>query len=98
MRTHTHTHTHSLSLACSSLWLSLPLSLSLARSLSLKVFYEYIYETQQHNGIAELLEILASIINGFAQPVKQEHKAMLERCLIPLHKLKGVAVYHHQLM
>jgi serine/threonine-protein phosphatase 2A regulatory subunit B' len=62
------------------------------------VFYEYIYETQQHNGIAELLEILASIINGFAQPVKQEHKSMLVRCLIPLHKLKGVAVYHHQLM
>ena len=77
---------------------SLSPPLSLSRSLSLKVFYEYIYETQQHNGIAELLEILASIINGFAQPVKQEHKAMLERCLIPLHKLKGVAVYHHQLM
>ena len=96
MRAHTHTLSLSLSLACSSLWLSLPLSLS--RSFSLKVFYEYIYETQQHNGIAELLEILASIINGFAQPVKQEHKAMLERCLIPLHKLKGVAVYHHQLM
>ncbi len=32
------------------------------------------FETERHNGIAELLEILGSIINGFAQPLKEEHK------------------------
>ena len=32
------------------------------------------YETERHNGIAELLEILGSIINGFALPLKEEHK------------------------
>ncbi|EAU77420.2 AGAP009341-PA, partial [Anopheles gambiae str. PEST] len=38
------------------------------------IFYKFIYETEHHNGIAELLEILGSIINGFALPLKEEHK------------------------
>lgn len=29
------------------------------------IFYRFIYETERHNGIAELLEILGSIINGW---------------------------------
>ncbi|GAA5900744.1 hypothetical protein JCM6882_007654 [Rhodosporidiobolus microsporus] len=61
------------------------------------VFYQFIYETERHNGIAELLEILGSIINGFALPLKEEHKTFLTRVLIPLHKVKGLALYHPQL-
>lgn len=38
------------------------------------VFYRFVFETEHHNGIAELLEILGSIINGFALPLKDEHK------------------------
>lgn len=51
----------------------------------------------RHNGIAELLEILGSIINGFAIPLKKEHIQFLEKALIPLHKPRGVAIYHPQL-
>ena len=47
------------------------------------VFYRFIYETERHNGIGELLEILGSIINGFALPMKEEHKLFLVRALIP---------------
>ncbi|PAN45686.1 hypothetical protein GQ55_9G131400 [Panicum hallii var. hallii] len=61
------------------------------------VFYRFIFETQRHNGIGELLEILGSIINGFALPMKEEHKLFLARALIPLHKPKSVAIYHQQL-
>ncbi|KAJ7554332.1 hypothetical protein O6H91_06G135400 [Diphasiastrum complanatum] len=61
------------------------------------IFYRFIYETEKHNGIAELLEILGSIINGFALPLKEEHKLFLVRALIPLHKPKCVSVYHQQL-
>ncbi|KAL5571234.1 hypothetical protein UlMin_020831 [Ulmus minor] len=61
------------------------------------VFYRFIFETEKHNGIAELLEILGSIINGFALPLKEEHKLFLVRALIPLHKPKCVAMYHQQL-
>ena len=45
----------------------------------------------------ELLEILGSIINGFALPLKEEHKIFLQRALLPLHKPKCVAMYHQQL-
>ncbi|OEL22308.1 Serine/threonine protein phosphatase 2A 59 kDa regulatory subunit B' eta isoform [Dichanthelium oligosanthes] len=61
------------------------------------IFYQFIYETEKHNGIAELLEILGSIINGFALPIKEEHKLFLVRTLIPLHKPRCIAMYHHQL-
>ncbi|XP_062212050.1 serine/threonine protein phosphatase 2A 57 kDa regulatory subunit B' beta isoform-like isoform X2 [Phragmites australis] len=61
------------------------------------VFYRFIFETQRHNGIGELLEILGSIINGFALPMKEEHKLFLARVLIPLHKPKSVGIYHQQL-
>ncbi|KAJ8780258.1 hypothetical protein J1605_011861 [Eschrichtius robustus] len=79
----------------------------------------FIYETEHHNGIAELLEILGreimflnlefvniqtldkfcfhSIINGFALPLKEEHKIFLLKVLLPLHKVKSLSVYHPQL-
>ncbi|KAG2294294.1 hypothetical protein Bca52824_040963 [Brassica carinata] len=41
----------------------------------------------------ELLEILGSIINGFALPLKEEHKFFLVRALVPLHKAKCASVY-----
>ncbi|KAF6159119.1 hypothetical protein GIB67_032736 [Kingdonia uniflora] len=61
------------------------------------IFYRFIFETEKHNGVAELLEILGSIINGFALPLKEEHKLFLVRALIPLHKPKCVSMYHQQL-
>ncbi|THU99313.1 protein phosphatase 2A regulatory B subunit [Dendrothele bispora CBS 962.96] len=61
------------------------------------VFFQFIYETERHNGIAELLEILGSIINGFALPLKGEHKLFLTRVLLPLHKVKSLSLYHPQL-
>lgn len=60
-------------------------------------FYRFIYESERHNGVAELLEILGSIINGFALPLKEEHKLFLLRVLIPLHKAKTLSMYHPQL-
>jgi serine/threonine-protein phosphatase 2A regulatory subunit B' len=41
------------------------------------IFYTYVYESAEHNGVSELLEILGSIINGFALPLKEEY--------VPLH-------------
>lgn len=60
-------------------------------------FFEFIYETESFNGVGELLEILGSIINGFALPLKSEHKHFLERVLIPLHKVKTLNMFHQQL-
>lgn len=61
------------------------------------VFLHFIFETERHFGIGELLEIWGSIINGFTVPLKEEHKLFLMRVLIPLHKTKGMQAYHRQL-
>ncbi|GMI24687.1 hypothetical protein TrCOL_g10377 [Triparma columacea] len=70
---------------------------SFIRKAISNVFYRFVYETERHNGIGELLEILGSIINGFAIPLKKEHLQFLVRALIPLHKPKCVSLYHQQL-
>mmetsp|Transcript_45818 Transcript_45818/g.147117 ORF Transcript_45818/g.147117 Transcript_45818/m.147117 type:complete len:476 (-) Transcript_45818:164-1591(-) len=61
------------------------------------VFFKVIYECETHNGVGELLEILGSIINGFALPLKDEHKDFLIKALIPLHKVKSLASFYQQL-
>ncbi|ODV92780.1 hypothetical protein CANCADRAFT_12650, partial [Tortispora caseinolytica NRRL Y-17796] len=61
------------------------------------IFFQFMYETEHFNGIGELLEILGSIINGFALPLKAEHKNFLLRALMPLHKAHSLPVFHAQL-
>jgi len=61
------------------------------------VLLNYVFETEKHYGIADLLEIWGTIVNGFTVPLKEEHKLFLMRVLIPLHKTKGMQVYHRQL-
>lgn len=61
------------------------------------IFLTFTYETGHFNGISELLEIMGSIINGFALPLKEEHKIFLIRVLIPLHKPRCLSLYHPQL-
>ncbi|GAB4854173.1 hypothetical protein Ancab_022758 [Ancistrocladus abbreviatus] len=61
------------------------------------VFYRFVFETERHNGIAELLEIFGSVVSGFALPLKEEHKIFLWRALIPLHKPKTLGIYFQQL-
>ncbi|XP_066575097.1 serine/threonine-protein phosphatase 2A 56 kDa regulatory subunit beta isoform isoform X2 [Amia ocellicauda] len=61
------------------------------------IFLRFIYETEHFNGVAELLEILGSIINGFALPLKSEHKQFLVRVLIPLHTARSLSIFHAQL-
>jgi serine/threonine-protein phosphatase 2A regulatory subunit B' len=70
---------------------------SFIRKAISNVFYRFVFETERHNGIGELLEILGSIINGFALPLKKEHVIFLERALIPLHRPKCLGLYHQQL-
>ncbi|CDK28663.1 unnamed protein product [Kuraishia capsulata CBS 1993] len=61
------------------------------------LFLQFVYDTERFNGIAELLEILGAIINGFALPLKEEHKVFLVKVLIPMHKPRCLSLYHPQL-
>jgi len=61
------------------------------------VFYDVVYEHENHSGVSELLEILGSIINGYVVPLKAEHKSFLQQVLIPLHKVSKLQNFHQQL-
>ena len=50
-------------------------------------FFALIHETHKFNGAAELLDILASIISGFAVPLRDEHVIFFQNIIIPLHKV-----------
>ena len=52
--------------------------------------------TVKHN-CAELLEILGSIVNGFAVPLREEHINFLLRTLVPMHKCRSLPLFHPQL-
>ena len=62
-------------------------------------FSRFIYETDKHNGITEMLEVLEPIINGFKAPLKKDHLDTLEKSLVPLHKAPYPVfkTYHKQL-
>eukprot|EP00768_Dysnectes_brevis_P004548 gnl/Dysnectes_brevis/3278_a4108_1259.p1 GENE.gnl/Dysnectes_brevis/3278_a4108_1259~~gnl/Dysnectes_brevis/3278_a4108_1259.p1 ORF type:complete len:570 (+),score=212.64 gnl/Dysnectes_brevis/3278_a4108_1259:36-1745(+) len=57
----------------------------------------FLHGAQRHNGVPELLEIMGSIINGFALPLKDEHRIFLGKVLIPLHRVEFVSTIHPQL-
>ena len=50
-------------------------------------FHLLIHQTHKFNGAAELLDILASIISGFAVPLRDEHVVFFQNIIIPLHKV-----------
>ena len=59
---------------------------------------ELIYGTIYFPGITEILEVLGSIINGFACPIKAEHVQFLNQILLPLHSLTKLQHFHAQLV
>lgn len=61
-------------------------------------FQTLIHENFKFNGSAELLDILASIISGFAVPLREEHIIFFKQVIIPLHKVQTCHLYHEQLL
>lgn len=55
------------------------------------------YESETANGIAELLEIHSKVISGFGTPLKDEHREVLTKVLVPLHKVGMLTLFHRQL-
>ncbi len=49
-------------------------------------------------GVFEMLEILGSIVEGFATPLKEDHVHYLNHVLLPLAKMPGFVVYHSPLL
>lgn len=61
-------------------------------------FFALIHENYRFNGAAELLDILASIISGFAVPLRDEHIIFFNNIIIPLHKVQTCSNFYEQLL
>jgi len=61
-------------------------------------FLEMLYEDLKFPGVLEILEVLGSIINGYACPLKQEHKQFLFQILLPLHSSPDLQRFQAQLV
>ncbi len=61
-------------------------------------FYTLIHEGHKFMGAAELLDILASIISGFAVPLREEHVIFFKNVIIPLHKVQTCSQFYEQLL
>ena len=63
-----------------------------------ETFYQLIHEGHKFNGASELLDILASIISGFAVPLREEHVVFFNNVIIPLHKVQTWSEFFEQLL
>ena len=61
-------------------------------------FVSLIHEGYKFNGVAELLDIHAAIISGFAVPLREEHVQFFKNIIIPLHKVQTCSDYFEQLL
>lgn len=61
-------------------------------------FLTLIHENHKFNGAAELLDILAAIISGFAVPLRDEHVIFFKTIIIPLHKVQTSNLFFEQLL
>lgn len=61
-------------------------------------FNTLINETYKFNGTSELLDILASVISGFAVPLREEHVIFFHNIIIPLHKVQTCHKFHNELL
>ena len=61
-------------------------------------FHLLIHEIHKFNGASELLDILASIISGFAIPLREEHVIFFKNIIIPLHKVQTSNLYFDNLI
>ena len=62
------------------------------------LFHLLIHEIHKFNGTNELLDIMASIISGFAVPLREEHVIFFKNIIIPLYKVQTASLYIENLM
>ena len=53
----------------------------------------FLEHQRQVVGISEVLEVLGAVIKGLSSPLKLEHRKLLEKVLIPLHKSSNISSF-----
>ncbi|CAG9314107.1 unnamed protein product [Blepharisma stoltei] len=69
----------------------------LMRAVMENCLLEIIHEDREFEGTNELLEILASIISGFATPLKKDHAIFFIRVIIKLYKVENLESFYANL-
>ena len=70
----------------------------LIRKAITDTFNSLIHQRVKFNGTPELLDIFASIISGFAVPLRSEHVVFFSEVIIPLHKVQTCQRFHNELL
>lgn len=47
-----------------------------------------------HHGVSEALDIMGSIVSGFSLPLKLEHRELINKAFLPLHRVKYLRSFH----
>lgn len=68
------------------------------RRLITDLLYRLIHEDYRFNGLSEILDFLGNIISGFSVPIKDDHRLLFEKAILPLHKLQTSQLFHQELM
>jgi serine/threonine-protein phosphatase 2A regulatory subunit B' len=63
-----------------------------------QMFQVLIHEAHKFNGASEILDILASIISGYAVPLREEHIKFFNNIILPLHKVQTNPQFFEQLL
>lgn len=70
-----------------------PADMHFVRHVINSELYRFIYETQLHSGIDEILTVYEAICRGYKKPLKNEHREFLFKVLMPLHKVHALPRY-----
>lgn len=68
------------------------------RKMVTDTFSSLIHERVKLNGCAELLDIMAAIISGFAVPLREEHIKFHNSVIVALHKVQSSTQFHQELL
>lgn len=70
----------------------------LIRKMVTDTFHSLIHEKVKFHGCAELLDINAAVISGFAVPLREEHVHFFNSVIVALHKVQSAGEYHNELL
>ena len=80
--------------------LRLPIRMTLVRELVMETVKSSDEAAQNDRtfGLAEYLDILVPIIEGFSTPLRNDHRQIFNDCLLPLHRSRNLSQFRQQLV
>ena len=75
----------------------MPLRMAIRMTIVLEIIMDSMQESfeisERSFGIAEYLDLLVPIIDGFNEPLKPEHRSIFEQCLLPIHRHRNLSQF-----